>query len=237
MLLEQLELNWPILKKMPGRPRRRHDRAPPQINETAFERRKPARRPLPDHLPRERIVYPLPAASPCCGGTTFQDRRGRDRDAGAHPASVESDPARAREVLLPCLRSDHAAAGALTPNHACQIAANSDPFSRPRTTPLMEPVTAGRNWWRGHSRSELPGQDVAGEVLEHVVGQAPTDELEVGKVGLPKLVGRRRGLAKWSAAFIRMKASWLHPERLLPKFHRDALRRFSTPTLLPATSL
>ncbi len=101
----------------------------------------------------------------------------------------------------------------------------------------MEPVSAGRNWWRGHSRSELPGQDVAGEVLEHVVGQAPTDELEVGKVGLPKLVGRRRGLAKWSAAFIRMKASWLHPERLLPKFHRDALRRFSTPTLLPATSL
>jgi hypothetical protein len=166
-----------------------------------------------------------------------QDRRGRDRDAGAHPASVESDPARAREVLLPCLRSDHAAAGALTPNHACQIASNSDPFSRPRTTPLMEPVSAGRNWWRGHSRSELPGQDVAGEVLEHVVGQAPTDELEVGKVGLPKLVGRRRGLAKWSAAFIRMKASWLHPERLLPKFHRDALRRFSTPTLLPATSL
>ncbi len=56
-------------------------------------------------------------------------------------------------------------------------------------------------------------------------------------VGLPKLVGRRRGLAKWSAAFIRMKASWLHPERLLPKFHRDALRRFFTPTLLPATSL
>ena len=52
------------------------------------------------------------------------------------------------------------------------------PFSRPRTTPLMEPVSAGRNWWRGHGRSELPGPDVAGEVLEHVVGQAPTDELK-----------------------------------------------------------
>ena len=34
-----------------------------------FERKKPARRPLPDHLPRERIVYPAPAACPCCGGT------------------------------------------------------------------------------------------------------------------------------------------------------------------------
>src|SRR5438132_892027 len=35
----------------------------------SFERRKPARRPLPEHLPRERIVYPAPAACPCCGGT------------------------------------------------------------------------------------------------------------------------------------------------------------------------
>src|SRR4029077_9086441 len=33
-----------------------------------LEGRKPARRPLPDHLPRERIVYPAPAACPCCGG-------------------------------------------------------------------------------------------------------------------------------------------------------------------------
>jgi transposase len=33
-----------------------------------FERKKPARRPLPDHLPRERIVYPSPSACPCCGG-------------------------------------------------------------------------------------------------------------------------------------------------------------------------
>src|SRR5215813_2970149 len=33
-----------------------------------FTRRKPARRPLPEHLPRERIVYPIPSACPCCGG-------------------------------------------------------------------------------------------------------------------------------------------------------------------------
>ena len=30
--------------------------------------RKPARRPLPEHLPRTRIVYPAPATCPCCGG-------------------------------------------------------------------------------------------------------------------------------------------------------------------------
>ena len=38
----------------------------------SFERRWPARRPLPEHLPRERIVYPAPSACPCCGGTTLR---------------------------------------------------------------------------------------------------------------------------------------------------------------------
>jgi len=39
-----------------------------KITVQAFERRKPARRPLPEHLPRERIVYPSPSACPGCGG-------------------------------------------------------------------------------------------------------------------------------------------------------------------------
>jgi transposase len=39
------------------------------IKVAACERRKPARRPLPEHLPRERIVYPSPSACPCCGGS------------------------------------------------------------------------------------------------------------------------------------------------------------------------
>src|SRR5712692_3297219 len=39
-----------------------------KIKVQAFERRRPARRPLPEHLPRERIVYPSPSACPCCGG-------------------------------------------------------------------------------------------------------------------------------------------------------------------------
>ena len=32
------------------------------------KRRKPARRPLPEHLPRERVVHPAPSTCPCCGG-------------------------------------------------------------------------------------------------------------------------------------------------------------------------
>src|SRR3989442_7270685 len=39
-----------------------------KVEVRSFERRKPARRPLPEHLPRERIVYPSPSACPCCGG-------------------------------------------------------------------------------------------------------------------------------------------------------------------------
>ena len=33
----------------------------------AFERKRPARRPLPEHLPRERVVHLGPTACPCCG--------------------------------------------------------------------------------------------------------------------------------------------------------------------------
>ena len=37
-------------------------KAPPR------KRSNPVRRPLPDHLPRERVVLPSPQACPCCGG-------------------------------------------------------------------------------------------------------------------------------------------------------------------------
>ena len=35
----------------------------------AFTRRKPSRKPFPEHLPRERVVEPAPTACGCCGGT------------------------------------------------------------------------------------------------------------------------------------------------------------------------
>ena len=33
----------------------------------AFERKRPSRKPFPDHLPRERVVVPVPESCPCCG--------------------------------------------------------------------------------------------------------------------------------------------------------------------------
>jgi transposase len=34
-----------------------------------FTRRRPARKPFPDHLPRERVIVPGPTSCACCGGT------------------------------------------------------------------------------------------------------------------------------------------------------------------------
>jgi transposase len=36
---------------------------------TAFERKRPSRKPFPDHLPRERIVVPAPCSCPACGSS------------------------------------------------------------------------------------------------------------------------------------------------------------------------
>jgi transposase len=36
---------------------------------TAFTRKRPTRKPFPEHLPRERVVVPGPGACLCCGGT------------------------------------------------------------------------------------------------------------------------------------------------------------------------
>jgi transposase len=43
-----------------------------KITVPSLERRRPARRPLPEHLPRERIVYAALSACPCCGATTLR---------------------------------------------------------------------------------------------------------------------------------------------------------------------
>ncbi len=40
----------------------------PERAERSGRTRRPARRPLPEHLPRERIIYPAPCACPKCGG-------------------------------------------------------------------------------------------------------------------------------------------------------------------------
>jgi len=38
-----------------------------KTNVAPFERKRPARKPLPEHLPRERVVVAAPSTCPCCG--------------------------------------------------------------------------------------------------------------------------------------------------------------------------
>src|SRR2546422_2229543 len=73
LLLEQLELQLADLEEDVAQAEAAAQMtaaaaASEKITVQSFERRKPARRPLPEHLPRERIVYPVPSACPCCGG-------------------------------------------------------------------------------------------------------------------------------------------------------------------------
>jgi transposase len=69
-LLEQLELQLADLEEDAGEATTAAElaSATTPVEVRNFTRRKPARRPLPAHLPRERIVHPAPSACPCCGG-------------------------------------------------------------------------------------------------------------------------------------------------------------------------
>jgi transposase len=68
-LLDQLELQLFEVEEDQAQAETTEEIAAPQsVAVQSFERRKPARRPLPEHLPRERVVYPVPTACPCCGG-------------------------------------------------------------------------------------------------------------------------------------------------------------------------
>jgi transposase len=71
-ILEQLELSLAELEEDAAAAEATAQMAASAASEKVavrvVERRKPARRPLPEHLPRERIVYPAATACPCCGG-------------------------------------------------------------------------------------------------------------------------------------------------------------------------
>jgi transposase len=68
-ILEQLELSLAELEEDASEAETTAELAAvrAKIVVRGFERRRPARRPLPEHLPRERVVYPALTVCPCCG--------------------------------------------------------------------------------------------------------------------------------------------------------------------------
>ncbi|WP_084584675.1 IS66 family transposase [Sphingomonas azotifigens] len=68
-LLEQMELQLEDLEADASEDDRAAEIAAANTTSVApFERRRPVRKPFPEHLPRERIVLPAPCACPACGG-------------------------------------------------------------------------------------------------------------------------------------------------------------------------
>ena len=71
-LLDQLELQLAELVEKVSENRTADAIAAPMLTAHDEQRLKPARRPLPERLPRERHVHASPAVCPCCKGTNFR---------------------------------------------------------------------------------------------------------------------------------------------------------------------
>jgi transposase len=68
-LLDQLEMQLEDAEADATEDELAAERSAPSSLVKAFARRRPVRKPFPEHLPRERVVIAAPANCPCCGST------------------------------------------------------------------------------------------------------------------------------------------------------------------------
>jgi transposase len=69
-LLEQMELQLEDLEAAATEDELAAEKAAARTRAVkAFERRHPVRKPFPAHLPRERVIIPVPESCPCCGSS------------------------------------------------------------------------------------------------------------------------------------------------------------------------
>jgi transposase len=72
-LLEQMELGFEELESTATEDEIAAEQSAARTtNVVAFTRKRPARQPFPEHLPRERIVAPAPMTCLCCGGARLR---------------------------------------------------------------------------------------------------------------------------------------------------------------------
>ena len=67
LLIDQLELGYEELEASAGEDEALGQCTAMGTNVEAFTRARPSRKPLPAHLPRERVAITAPASCPCCG--------------------------------------------------------------------------------------------------------------------------------------------------------------------------
>jgi transposase len=71
-LLDQLELELEELEASASEDELAAEQAAMQTSTVkSFTRKRPSRKPFPDHLPRERVIIPAPEACACCGSARF----------------------------------------------------------------------------------------------------------------------------------------------------------------------
>jgi transposase len=68
-LLEQLEMQLEDAEADVSEDELAAEKASHSALVKSFERKRPARKPFPEHLPRERVVIAAPESCPCCGST------------------------------------------------------------------------------------------------------------------------------------------------------------------------
>ncbi len=66
-LIEQLEMQLEDIETDIADDRAKAEATAPKAVVSAFERRRPARKPFPEHLPRERVMVEAPTSCTCCG--------------------------------------------------------------------------------------------------------------------------------------------------------------------------
>jgi len=72
-LIDQMELTFEELESNASEDEIAAERAVAKTTKVAgFNRKCPARRPFPEHLPRERVVEPAPTQRPCCGSARLR---------------------------------------------------------------------------------------------------------------------------------------------------------------------
>ena len=68
-LIDQLEMQLEDAEADATEDELAAERSAPSTLVKSFERKRPARKPFPEHLPRERVVIAAPTNCPCCGST------------------------------------------------------------------------------------------------------------------------------------------------------------------------
>ncbi len=114
-LLDQLELKLEELEANASEDELAAEQAAAKTSTvTSFTRKRPSRKPFPEHLPRERVVVPAPAVCGCCGSDRLC-KLGEDvtETLEVIPRQWKVIQTVREKFTLPGLREDLATAGAV----------------------------------------------------------------------------------------------------------------------------